>query len=552
MADDRKKHQLSDLDRARKRKTDSSQSRVRNNKANEYTRDSRETASSRVRHNTSRDNSNNRKHSIKDDPIKLSNKKRNPNSSSNSFILLISFLSIIFCVYGAVFIYNYITNDTIDTMIVENIKITKNDWQKAVIIRDENIYKASSEMVNKYVHIYNINNDRVKVGQALATVFDEALAETNDEIEITNDKNFNIQNYNEEYLMYQTEIDNIDEVIQSDIDLYDTNDYLGIIDLKNSISSQLDNRNQIIINTSSNQVSSLVLENLGDDIQGADNIYAEKSGIFTKSIDGLEETINYDTMEELTEDQTKMESEYVENSLLDITENENLFRVIESTQWYVGVYLESDIAKNLSVGDDVHLYTDNNTDNTIRTKVYYIKDNLEEKSYVIFENTGDLLNYINRRSILIALDKEIYNSIKIPETAIAYKEMIKIPASFVYDNSVIKVTDELPQSITPITVWGYSDDELYCLVEREKNSIKYGDKIISAGEDKKEYLISESENIGGVYVVNDNVARFKKVSINEDIEKIEDYIYINSNEKLKTHDRIIINSDGITDNMLIN
>lgn len=487
-------------------------------------------------------------------PIRTRPKKDNEARayrSSASYILVVGFLAIVFGFYGIFFIINYFNHETLDTMVVQSIDITKNDWQKAIVIRDENVYKATSDMVDKYIHVYNSNEDRVKKGEALATVLDENLSGDTKSLDSSYDMNFNIQDYNDEYEMNKNEIDEIDLNIKRTIDSFDTDDFSNINDYKNDISSQLNTRNRIIINNSRDQINSELIDSFGEDLSTEDNIYAENSGIFTRDVDGLENTINFDTMEDLTEDQTKMESEYIENSLNKVTENEDLFRVVESTLWYIGAYLDSEVAKDLEVGDEIYLYIDNNTAETLRTKVYYVSPDIGDKKYVIFENSNRLMDFINRRSILIALDKDMYSTFKIPESAIATKEMIKVPIDYIYDDSVIKVTMDVPQSVTPITVWGYTDDNKYALIERDKNSLKYGDTITTTGENPSQYLISDSEDVTGVYVTNDGAARFKQVTINDNIEKEDNYVYISSNGRVKNHDRIIVDASLVTDDMLI-
>ncbi len=58
----------------------------------------------------------------------------------------------------------------------------------------------------------------------------------------------------------------------------------------------------------------------------------------------------------------------------------------------------------------------------------------------------------------------------------------------------------------------------------------------------------ETEKIKGAYSANRGTAEFKEVTI---IKTIDEFVLIESNEKIKVYDNIILDSSQVTENQII-
>lgn len=490
---------------------------------------------------------------------KITKQSNTTKKKYNTFNRAIWILFIIFFVYGLGMIFSLMRNTDVDSMVLKSIDITKNDTYKGIIIRDEQVYTSSTD---GYLNLVAKDTDKIKKGSLIFSIENEISDSLSSELTQVEDDIFNLQTFREEYSNYRTDIDLIQSNIEKSIDNYSYDSYSDINDITEQVNDQLELRKQLVfadqrISDTSQTDTKEIIEGKID--ENATNYYAQEGGIVSYNYDGLESTITPETMELLTPEQTKMDSTYKKHDKLETVADEAILRIIESNTWYIGTYIDKSDASSLSVGDSQNLFL--NVDGSfveVPARVYYLSENTDNSVYVIFELHSYMQDFMNQRSVDVALKELTYMNMKIPKTAIAYKYYLKIPISFVRETDqkvIIKQLDDGTTATIPITVEGTDETNQYYYIDKDENDVLVGSTLIDPDDATNQYLVPEVIETPGVYKINNGVASFEKININKDIEEENidsDYEYIIPTSTLKEYDRILIHSDSAVEGSIIN
>ncbi|MFV0503619.1 MAG: HlyD family efflux transporter periplasmic adaptor subunit [Lachnospirales bacterium] len=467
-------------------------------------------------------------------------------SSSFSFIF-ITFFSIVFLgIYVFAYIFTNVKNEKIDIMTLEAVDITKSDWVNGIIIRDEEVYKSTEPMINEYIHYSKLDRDRVKKNDVLATLLNDNNKVAQEEVNKDKEVLFSLQNYREEYLRFEEDIISIENNIKSAINNMNNDKYESLYSTKEYIDEEIKVRNQILLSDTRTALTNDIPDS---EINEGEKIMALNSGIFSLSLDGNETIYTLETMGNIESKDIPATSTFEDKLMVEVTKEEDLFRVVKSNMWYIGAYFPKDKMITYKKDDRVSIFVDNNSQKTMKSRIFSMTEK-DDLTYVIFEMQNNMLDYLEKRNIEIAMNSEYYNNIKIPNTAIVNKEMIVIPKDFLIDKSVIKKTENPVGSVAPVEVWGDLDDE-NVLIVKELSDIRIGDTLISTGENPKEHTIIDTEIISGVYIANDGTARFRKININDELSET-DYTYIIPNANIKNEDRIVVNAADAVEDEVVN
>ncbi len=502
---------------------------------------------------------NNIKENKKSEPAtKRKTQSKKPKKSNNTFTKSIIILFTVSIIYSIGMLFSLANNTNVDSILLKSIDITKNDAYKGIIIRDEALYTASED---GYLSLIAKDLEKIKTGSLLFTVSKTTDTTLDSELNQVEDEIFNLQAFRSEYLNYRNDIDAIQSNIEKGIDTYSYNTYDDINSLNENIAELFDTRKQIVF--ADQQISDSTKIDTKDLIQGkidenATKIYASKGGIVSYTFDGLENSITPDEMKNFSLDQTKMDSTYKSHDGISTVKDTPVLRVVQSNIWYVGVYIDKNDAKSLNVSDNRTLFINiNGVYKEVPARVKYISDKIDKSVYVIFEIRSYIEDFINYRSIDIALKTLTYKNIKIPKSAIVYKEYIKIPINYVRETDKMVVIKQLEDGTTatvPIIVESTNETENVYLIDKSKNDVLVGSILINPENAEEQYLVPELVTTPGVYKINNGTASFEKIVINEDIEKdteSEDYVYILPTNTLKEYDRILANSSNVTEGEIV-
>lgn len=486
-------------------------------------------------------------------PIKQTKPVKPKNTSTRIMIGVF----VVLLIYGLGMFFRLLTNSKVDSITLKSVDVSKNDTYSAIVIRDEQLYTSENE---GYLKLSARELDKVKKGELLFYVTTELDEQLQSELSQVSEEIFNLQTFREEFSNYKKDIDIVQENIEKSIDSFSYKSYSDITELNNQITSNINVRNQMIfadqrIVDSSKVDTKGILEDKID--ANSFKTYSINGGIVSYSYDDLEEVITPENMTELTKEQTKMDSSPTEHGDIVSVPGDKILRVVESNTWYLATYLPAKDANNFTVLQDKTLFFDiNGSFKEIPARVKFVSETTEKEVFVIFELRSYMEDFINERNINFALKTLSYMNIKVPKTAITYKEFIKIPKNFVSETTskvVIKRQDNGEPLVIPIVIDSFDEvNEIYYL-DKAKNTILIGDTLEDPLNAENIYLVPDFIKTPGVFKINNGTANFEKIEINSEIVQNEedDFVYILPSTSLKEYDRILTHAENTNEGEII-
>jgi hypothetical protein len=484
-------------------------------------------------------------------------KQKRKKERSSFYIGMIGFMIITIYLFG--YVYKFVNKQTVPIEVVQYGTIKVPQVYNGIIIRNEYLARASSE--GKMTYYYS-DGDKISKNAIVcdirntkeSTVLEEEIKKYDAEIA-------KIQENRTDISLFQDDINRINNKITQITNNYiassDANTLNNLYTFKDKLKGEIALRNQILLTENKGSISSLVEgkfiqeEQLKKAING---ISAPESGIVSFCLDGYEERFKLDHMASLTPEETNMKISVPER--LDSTEIKKdtpIFKIVNSTQWYIASYIPDEISKGWVVGDLKTLTVDNDTNDKIEVNINNIIQGNGQK-LIIFSTTRNMSNYINTRSIRFEVEAKAYKGLKIPNSAIVEKTFLKIPMEYVVEQSgqynIIKSQD-VAGILIPIKISFTDEDNNCAYILQDFNSVKLGDKIIKPNDkNSTEYAITEVTTQLGVYIVNSGIAELKTIEV---IGNNETYAILNPDKVygVKIYDRIISDSKNILENQTI-
>lgn len=195
----------------------------------------------------------------------------------------------------------------------------------------------------------------------------------------------------------------------------DTSDTL-LIDLlkKNMLSDETIDLSAMITDLES-EISTLKAQLTGD----VQKVETPLAGYFVSSVDGLEDSCSVD----------KMKS-YSAQELLSLAEKQtedssSIGKIITSYEWYYAAVVNSDKAKNLTVGDSVKISFSFTEVTDIPAVVTGIKEDKDGQSIVYIKSTNMSAPISNIRAQDIKIETNTYTGIRVPIKAVHVVDGVK-------------------------------------------------------------------------------------------------------------------------------
>ncbi len=472
-----------------------------------------------------------------------------------------------FFLFGAMIIYicgslvTFFTKTKTPVEIAQFGTIELPKVYQGLIVRDETVYKS-----NKAGEItYDVlENDRVKKGELICAIKDTG-ATTEIEKQLTDiDSNIlSIQNNRSDFSLFKDEIKSrnvqIKEIINNSIPNYIELDIANVYSLKAKVQKNIEIRNQMLLTENKGSLKNLVQEKFTYEQDLAKNISAmrtNESGIVSFQIDGLEDTLKTDKLDNIVDEQLKMKVDtegFIQKKIC--KEAEPVFKIVNSNNWYIISILPIEKSANLKEGENAVLYI-KNQDQLKPLEVNVEKVKTTDKDCTIyFKVTRDMTDYLNVRNISFEIDINTFNGIKIPNTSIVERTLLKIPSQYVIDNGdAVGVYKKLAEGseFIPTSILIKDDDEKNVYVLQDLQILKLGDELILSKDDKNTpYQIKDIKTSKGVYVVNSGIAKFKSIT---SIAENKDYSIIKVEDMygVKLYDRIVSDSKNVEENQIVN
>ncbi len=287
--------------------------------------------------------------------------------------------------------------------------------------------------------------------------------------------------------------------------------------------------------------------------QSMSSVSAAQSGVLALSYDGMEETLTPDKLEEITFQNMPENEEMTQISKVKaVADGDPLFRVVRSNQWYLLTNLPASEIRDWEKGD---VYTLDLTTKERTISIPCVVELLqtgEKETKVVFSCMVNMEDFIDMRSVSFSIQSSLLQGIKIPNSAIVEKTLLKIPTDCITERDGkqgVLLANEGKGKFIPIN--RVTSDDVYSYLSQSEHALKVGDVIIQgSGENETKYEIAKVESKSGVYVANSSMANFVPITI---LDQNQEFAVVQSNSiyGLQVYDTIVSDAKTITEGQAI-
>ena len=324
-------------------------------------------------------------------------------------------IGIIVCIYLIALLVKLIKKPT-GTFVVEKGKIYQEEFAEGYVIRDETI--INKEETNEKIVPIKSEGEKVANGEAIyrySTSNEEEINNKIEEIDIEIQKNLsNDDTY------FSSDVKLINNQIDKKLDeIYESNNLKNINQDKSEINTYLTKKMKIRAKNSNNEtLKKLVNERTSYENQlnnSSRYIMADRSGVISYRIDGLEESLK-------TGDFSYLNEQYLNS--LDIQTGQIVAlsntssKIVDNFQCDIVCILDSEEARNSEVGKSIKLRLQNSEE--VPAKILYKATEKNNKVLLVFEINNDVAELIKYRKTSFDVIWWSDSGLKIPNSAIKY------------------------------------------------------------------------------------------------------------------------------------
>lgn len=345
------------------------------------------------------------------------------------------------------------------------------------LIRDEQIVEGTSEKIEPIKN----EGERVAVGNHLFKYYNVNEEEINSQI---NELNGQIQ---EALLgkkdLFPNDVKALESQIETQIEkLRDENNMQDILEYKNNISGYIEKKAKIAgsLSAAGEYINNLISQRntLEQTLNnGAQFVYSTTSGVVSYRIDGLEETLTINNIDNITTDYLKS-LELTTGQI--VSKSDNKAKVINNFECYIAVTFNSEEAKKTKEGAKVKIRLSNQEE--VKAEVYKIKEEGTNR-LIIFKITDGVEKLINYRKISIDVIWWEYSGLIVPKRSILYengKSYVLIKKNAEFTKVLVNVEKENENfcvienySTEDLMEFGYTTEEINAMRE-----VKLYDEIV--------------------------------------------------------------------------
>lgn len=441
------------------------------------------------------------------------------------------FFALIF-IYLIFNVYIYLTAKHVSYYEVDNGSIRIQTSYTGLALREEQIVYAGQ---SGYVNYYLKDNSRAKCGSFVCSVDENG--------DIANEITRAAKTENTlDTASYSSLVDEMKDYSNaySDIAFYNTYTF------KNDLQAEL----MEAVNLSALGSMSEYAANAEAD-HTFHRVNASQPGIVSYYCDGYE-GVTADNFTDGMLDESGYEKDN-RKAALHVEAGEPLYKLITSENWKV-LFSISDELKDL-LADDSVIKVRFKSDETTAWATYEIQ-NRGDKNYLVLSFNNSMIRYASERFVDVELLLTKQEGLKIPNQSIVTKSFYVVPQSYFTkggnSNSqglLIEITDDTGQKVQKFIATDiyYSTDECYYVSEEE---LTRGTKVIDPSG-KGSYVISDTQDLEGVYNINKGYAVFRMIDIQY---QNEEYAIIarGTSYGLSQYDHIALDGSIIKENEIIN
>lgn len=435
---------------------------------------------------------------------------------------------IIIFIYLVLLCLQFFQTDKISFYEVVEKSISDDNTFEGLILRDETVYYTDTA---GYVNYYIGDGERAAKGATIYTV-DE-----------TGDVYKQLVHADQEDAVSAYDTEAIQNTITAFHHAYSDSNYVTALDFKYDI------ENTILKQDTESLVSSLdqITKKTRSDF---DIVMTKKSGIVSYTMDGMENL----TKKKITAELFKQKQDNREQlrKTEAVKEGSPAYKLITSEKWSIIIPFTKEQYKSFQETEQVFVGFPK-SGQTVTAGISVFEQAGGYYGQLSLDQYMDL--YRSDRYIEVELKVNKADGLKIPVSSIVTKEFYLAPKSYVTvggkTNSMgvtKKVTDEETKKISyefvPVTVFLEQDGMYYI----EADDLSGGDTILN--EKEKEYQLSKTGSLEGVYNVNKGYAVFRVI---EKIYENKEYVIVNEGTPygLAIYDHIVVNADKIEESQII-
>ncbi|MCD8238166.1 MAG: hypothetical protein LUC92_02350 [Clostridiales bacterium] len=431
-----------------------------------------------------------------------------------------------------------------DTIQIGSIDTPKS--ADGVIIRTETAYQSDME---GEISFLVPDGEKVRTGETIATVkvkdvVDEAqqsLDSLNEDYIESEKVKETIDETNEEAVKLNLEIKALADDAAMDFVALDT---ISLRDFTNNAMVKQEMRNQAILSGSRSAEETSAIQKAENTIAENSRTYtALEGGIVCLETDGLESELNTGNMANLSENDIKQSSDSSHVAGSEVSEGENIFKIITSNVWYIAAYIDSDYVLDWEQGDRHTIYLTDSMGENIEMDVVvetFVPDT--KKTYMVLRASKYMLDFMSVRNLSFEIDK-VKTGYKIANSSIVETTLIKIPVEYVTAGTVTKSNG------TTVSVGSVKGDYAYFPVGYD--SLALGD-IIMSPDGSDTYTLSEVETRQGIYIMNTGIAQLYTIDTEGSTSNSTHTILDpDRNTNLSIYDRVVVDPKNIEEDQML-
>lgn len=333
--------------------------------------------------------------------------------NKTKILIVISCAFLVYCV----FLFIKLISNPIDTFIVEQGKIYKEETQDGYIIRDEQIIE-NTESGGKIVQL-KAEGKKVAKGEAIYRYTLQDEDELNRKI---SDLDNQIQEaLKKENTVFSTDIKSLENQIEEKLEkVYENTNIQEIEQYKKEIGESVTKKAKIAGDmTSTTYIKQLIQQR--SDLEKSLNsnskyVYSDKSGIISYKVDELENTLvisDFNYLNKSFLDSLNLKSGQI------IATSESKAKIINNFKCYITCVSKSEEAEKSEIGNNLKIRLPNSEE--IPAKIVYKSEQGNDGTLLVFEIEQSVESLIDYRKITFDIIWWSDSGIKIPNTAIKYE-----------------------------------------------------------------------------------------------------------------------------------
>lgn len=431
-------------------------------------------------------------------------------------------------IYVCIRIFMMVTKKPITTYKVNKSNVNNNMELTGLAIRDEVILKS---IKSGYICYYVRDGEKIKKNTTICTV---------DETGKVYDQISNADSY--EDLLTKDDYDEIRSMISLYKVGYDDTRFYSSYNFESNLNSKvLELTNEMLMQQIETSEGAFTYS----------SIASPYSGVVTYYTDGYEE-YKVNDVTRASFDRTDYAKETLKTGER-VESSASVAKIIADENWNIVCPITDAQAEALETKHRV-AFSINNSSYKVTAPFEIISK--DDGKYINIKLESFVYNFMSERFLSIVIFMEENSGLKVPETAITYKNVYKIPVEFFSAGGNQTQTNRLNiqskdsagnQTIKQVSPTIYKTEDDYCYVD--PLVFTEGDILLNITNNHTlSVSMLEKDQISGVYSANRGIAEFRMVVI---IKSIDDFVLIDADAGIKVYDNIILDATKVKENQII-